>query len=86
MASKVKADLSEFFRLAQPARPPCRIGFALTQLVEQEAINLTAACKADKGIINSGAIRKWLADRGHDVSVSAITNHRNGVCSCAREA
>lgn len=78
-------DLSEFYKLSRPAKPPCRIGFAATQLQKQEAAQLEAACKADKGIINSGAIRQWLKGRGHDVSIPAITSHRQGVCTCADE-
>lgn len=83
--AKAKADLSEFYRLARPKRPPCRIGFILTQLPEEESAQLQAACEQDKGIINTGAIRQWLAARRHDVSIAAITNHRSATCTCGTD-
>lgn len=75
-------DLSEFFKLAQPKRPPCQVGFAMSQLSQDEAAQLDAACKADSGIINAGAIVKWLELRGVDISQQRIVNHRLGKCTC----
>lgn len=85
MATEAKPDLSEFFKLSRPAKPPCRIAYAMGQLDKGEAAQLDAACKTDKGIINTGAIRQWLKARGHDVSIPAITSHRQGVCTCGEE-
>lgn len=75
-------DLSEFFKLAQPKRPPCQVGFALTQLSDTESAQLAAACKTDSGIINAGAIVKWLEARGVDISQQRVVNHRLGRCTC----
>jgi hypothetical protein len=85
LATKPKVDLAEFYRLAEPRKPPCRIGFILTQLDAEAAAQLFAACNIDRGIINTGAIRKWLASRGYETSVPAITNHRIGTCNCGKE-
>ncbi|MFA5052977.1 MAG: hypothetical protein WC565_02895 [Parcubacteria group bacterium] len=75
-------DLSEFFKLARPKKPPCRVGFAITQLKPAERTQLNAALATDSGIINAGAIREWLRLRGQDVSNSAILSHRQGSCTC----
>lgn len=77
-----KPDLSEFFKLSRPKRPPCRVGFVASQLPEEEADQLQAACATDAGIINAGAIQQWIVSRGHDVSVPGITAHRQGRCTC----
>lgn len=82
MAKTQQPDLSEFFRLARPKRPPCAVGFVLDQLGEEEAAQLTAACAVDAGIINAGAIVQWLKTRGHDVNQQRIVNHRRGTCTC----
>lgn len=79
---KTQPDLSEFFKLARPKRPPCAVGFVLTQLPADEAAQLEAACGQDSGIINAGAIVLWLKARGHDVSQQRVVNHRLGKCSC----
>jgi hypothetical protein len=78
-------DLTEFYKLARPKKPPCQIGHIKTLLPKKEAGELQAACEVDKGIINTGAIREWLAARDHEVSVAAITNHRQSNCSCGRK-
>lgn len=75
-------DLSEFYRLAQPKKPPCQVAFVADQLPKEDAAALLAACDTDKGIINAGAIEKWLKLRGHDVSQQRIVNHRLGKCTC----
>lgn len=82
---KAQPDLSEFFRLAKPKRPPCAIGFVLDQLGEPEAGQLKAACEVDAGIINAGAIVKWLRIRGHEISQQRVVNHRRGTCTCYDE-
>lgn len=75
-------DLTEFFKLAQPKRPPCQVGYALTQLPPAEAAALAAACKTDSGIINAGAIVKWLDLRGIEITPQRVVNHRLGKCTC----
>lgn len=82
MAKSAKADLSEFFKYAQPKKPPCKVGFVIGQLPEEEAKQLQAACDQDRNLINTGAIREWLEHRDFEVSVPAITNHRSGTCTC----
>lgn len=86
--SKSSPDLTEFFKLSKPKRPPCQIGLILSgqvspKLKPEEAEQLTAACAADKGVITGGAIAEWLKQRDHEVSVNRISNHRRGVCTCA---
>lgn len=78
-------DLTEFFKLARPGKKLCQVGYVLKMLDEAEAEQLRAACAADSGIINAGAIQKWLANRGHKVSIPGITSHRNDTCTCAVE-
>jgi hypothetical protein len=80
--TKPKIDLSEFFKLSRPKKKPCMVGFALTELTEEEGKQLAAAFQADKGIITASAIREWLVLRKHDVSLPVITSHRAGSCSC----
>lgn len=75
-------NLDEFLKLAQPKRKQCPIGAAVEQLDKKAATQLQAACAADVGIINSGAIVQWLKNRSHVVSVSAVTTHRRGTCTC----
>lgn len=77
-----KVDLSEFYKLSRPRRPPCAVGVVAVQLSEVEQAKLKAACGADPGIITASGIRDWLDARGHQVSVPAISNHRRKVCSC----
>ena len=75
-------DLSEFFKYSRPKKRPCPIGFAQEQLTDSEREQLTAALAQDNGIITNAAVQQWLAGRGHDASISAITSHRKGACSC----
>lgn len=86
MAKTAKADLSEFFKYAQPKKPPCKVGFVIDQLGGEEAQQLQAACEQDRNLINTGAIKRWLESRGFDISVPAITNHRSGTCTCSEES
>lgn len=76
-------DLSEFYKLSRPKKPPCQVGHARAQLKPDEQTQLDAAVGTDKGIITSGAIQHWLKARKHDVSVPAISMHRAGRCTCA---
>lgn len=87
MATKTKRepDLTEFYKLAAPKKKLCQIGYVLKQLEAAEVEQLQAACDQDPGIINTGAIQKWLAQRGHKVSVPAITGHRRETCTCNTE-
>jgi hypothetical protein len=77
-----KPDLSEFFKHSRPKKKPCVVGFALDQLGPEEHAQLTAACAEDSGLITNSAIEKWLADRNHIASVSAIVSHRKRTCTC----
>jgi hypothetical protein len=75
-------DLSEFFKLSRPKKPPCRVGFAATQLKPAQRTQLEAACGTDTGIITTGAIVQWLANHGHEVNAPAVTSHRRNTCTC----
>ena len=78
-----KPDLSEFFQLARPKRPPCQIDVIRQQIKDaDELAALDAALGTDKGIITAGAIQQWLKARGHSTSTVAISNHRRGTCRC----
>lgn len=79
---KPQVDLSEFFRLSRPKKPPCKVGWARGQLVESERAQLDAACATDKGLITAQAVVEWLAKRGHEVNTSAVVAHRAEKCSC----
>jgi hypothetical protein len=81
MASK--PDLSEFFKYSRPKRKPCCVGYALEQLDEPQQTQLQAALSHDAGIITNAAVVQWLAARKHTATVSAVVNHRKGVCACA---
>jgi hypothetical protein len=78
-------DLSEFEALSKPRdqRRPCQVGRAAGQLTEPERAQLAAACATNTEAIATGAIQKWLAARGHKVSLAAITYHRREACTCA---
>lgn len=77
-------DLTEFFKLSRPKRPPCRVGHARAQLKPEDVESLDAALATDKGLITASAIIEWLKGRGQgDVSVSAVSTHRKGACTCA---
>jgi hypothetical protein len=78
-------DLTEFMALSKPRdqRRPCQVGRAAGQLTEPERAQLAAACATNTEAIATGAIQKWLAARGHQASLPAITSHRKGHCTCA---
>ena len=78
-----KPDLSEFYKLSRPKKPPCQVGHAREQLSAEEQAQLDAAVETDKGIITSGAIQHWLKARKHTVSIPAISMHRASRCTCA---
>lgn len=80
--AQASVDLSEFYKLSRPKRPPCRVGFILGELAPDERAKLAAALATDKGIINTGAIREWLKLRKQEVSVPALTTHRQQTCTC----
>jgi len=84
-----KPDLSAFYALSKPRKPPCQIGLILsgdvTPKLDPEAVEqLDAALKTDRGIITASAIQTWLAEHGHDAGVNRISTHRRGVCTCGR--
>ena len=86
MPEKTAPDLSEFFKYSKPKKPPCRVGFALSQLKPKERSELIAALEMDNNIITNGAIAEWLEKRGQDgPSTSALTSHRKGKCNCAED-
>jgi hypothetical protein len=81
-------DLTEFYRLSKPRKPPCQLGLILAgeitpRLKSDQAEQLEAALTTDAGIITSSAIVAWLKTRGHDTNTNRISNHRRGVCTCA---
>jgi hypothetical protein len=81
----VQPDLSEFFKYSKPKKPPCKIGYALSQLKPQERSQLTAALATDRGLITAAAIVEWAAKRGHEISPSAINSHTRKTCSCEQD-
>lgn len=82
-----KPDLTEFFALSKPKKPPCQLGLILSgdltpKLSEEELTQLNAALETDRGVITAGAVQGWLEARGHKVNPTRISNHRRGVCTC----
>lgn len=82
-----KPDLSDFYALSKPKRPPCQIGLILAdefspKLDAEQKVQLEAALETDVGIITGAAIVAWLKDRGIDCNATRISNHRRGTCSC----
>lgn len=77
-----EVDLSEFAKLAKPKKKQCAVGVAREGLDPEALAQLDAACAANSGVINAGAICAWLAARGHVASHPAVTAHRMGTCSC----
>jgi hypothetical protein len=75
-------DLSEFEQLSRPAKPPCKVGAALTSLAGAERGQLAAALDKDKSVITGSAIEQWLKRRDLVVTGSSITSHRQRRCSC----
>jgi hypothetical protein len=78
--AKTSPDLSEFVALSNPRR--CKVCTAAAALSDTEREQLAAACATPRGVINAGAIKSWLAARGHDISITAITHHRAGTIGC----
>lgn len=83
MATKTP-DLSEFYRLSRPKKPPCQIGFIIDQLDADDADKLKAALSTDGGIITANAIVEWVGARGHETNAVRVTNHLRGVCTCGK--
>lgn len=77
-----KPDLTEFFKLSRPKRPPCQVAFALGRLGDEEQAAFAAACKHDPGVITNAALQGWLSARKSDVSIGRIVSHRKGTCTC----
>lgn len=86
-----KVDLSEFYRLSRPKKPPCKVGFARSQLDVEEGKKFDAALNVEDGIITNKALVEWLELHGHDVNVQQMIAHRRtitrgggvaGKCSC----
>lgn len=78
----VKPDLSEFYKLSKPKRPPCQVAHALEQLDPGERVQLEAALNQDPGLITNAAIQLWLGSRKHDISVNRVVSHRKRNCTC----
>lgn len=82
-----KPDLTEFYKLSSPKKPPCQIRLILAGelspgLKAEETEQLAAACAADKNIVTGSAIVEWLKARGIETNVNRVSNHRRGVCDC----
>lgn len=80
-------DLSEFYKLSKPKKPPCQVGLILKgdvtpKLNAEEKTQLEGALAADKNVITGSAVATWLKERGHETSTNRISNHRRGVCDC----
>ena len=83
-----KPDLSEFHQLARltNGHKPCPVGDALAVIKDQQDLDaVAAAMAASKDEIPTGAIIRWFARRGFEVSVAGVTAHRTGKCKCARD-
>jgi hypothetical protein len=85
-ATPQAVDLSDFYRLSRPKKPPCKIGHALDQLTPANRKKLEAALLVDKGIITGQAIADWidLLELGVEMNQSAVQSHRSKRCSCAK--
>lgn len=77
-------DLSEFRALTPSKLGPCAVGTAHAALAAGERAKLDAALARPRVEIPNTAIRKWLDQRGHRVSINAITAHRHQSCACTR--
>jgi hypothetical protein len=79
-------DLSEFYKLSKPKKPPCILGPIFEQLKPKERKELETALAADSNIITNGAIIEWLTRRGHGdaLNPNRITSHRKRSCTCAQ--
>jgi hypothetical protein len=83
-----KPDLTEFYKLSKPKKPPCKIGLVLQtagMLKVQERIDLQGALAVDTNIITPKAIIEWLDKRntGLEFNSNNIVNHRSRKCTCA---
>lgn len=83
-------DLSEFYRLSKPKKPPCKIGVVLEKLARsKEKTQLISALATDNSIITGKAIQEWIEARsekleiqGLDINSGNVRSHREGKCTC----
>ena len=78
-------DLSEFFKYSRPKRPPCKVGYALTQLKSSKDRALAlAALATDSNLITPSAVTTWFEKRGIDTitSTGSVIAHRKKKCTC----
>lgn len=84
MATQSQPDLSEFYKLSKPKKPPCQVGNVLMNLEGQEAEEFAAALATDNNVITNSAISAWLKQHGQgDVNTQRISVHRRKACTCA---
>lgn len=85
--STSKPDLSEFYKLSRPDKPPCKVGAALDQLEDlTDRENCEAALDAGKDVITASAITKWFETRDITfVTFPAVASHRAKTCTCFPE-
>jgi hypothetical protein len=76
-------DLSEFTRLAQPKRPPCKVAAALAKLEPADREKVEAALAAVDEV-TPGAITLWLEAKGVEDAprYGFVKSHRKGTCRC----
>jgi hypothetical protein len=80
-------DLSEFYRLSKPKKPPCKLGLLLSpagKLSPQERVNLHAALATDNSIVTSKAIIERLEELKVklEINTNNIVSHRGRKCTC----
>lgn len=66
-----------------PSTRGCRVGSVLAELDDNDRQILTDAL-ADTGRWSSHGLMTALKQRGIQVSVHPIINHRKGICKCSR--
>lgn len=75
-------DLSEFFKLSRPKKPPCKVGFVISKLKDDERAQLETALSTEKNLITASAIVQWCERRKQQVSINNVSNHRARKCTC----
>ena len=77
-------DLEEFYQYSKPKRPPCRVGYVISQLKPADRKAIEAAFETDKNLITAAAIIEWLKTRGfEDIKTAAgLGGHRKHSCTC----
>lgn len=83
--TKIEPDLREFYALSNPKKKPCKVGIALSQMRDQDLVNLQAALADEHGLITTSAIASVINKKisGLGCSPSAVTSHKRRTCSCA---